>query len=566
MSQISVHDDHVTLDYDLLELPTAQHKAGLAGLLVMIESLRRRKIEPLPLVSVSTGTVRVTFTEKSLGTVMDDLFDARWRETLVRQKWAGKTPKRVEEITVETDGKTKTEKRFVYDIVQPAGAFLQTFYADGDGVWTALWRTMVWTILRGIPKTRTVYNERADGKPSAETGRVWNNLRKAAKNRAKNQILTEKLTSSLFIGAEADNPERVPFVGAVEDNLLLHFWPLVSLIFVPRELQVKRKEETIQINRNTELGYVLAIPEPADLEGFKEDVIGLLRGLDPTKSGYRPRDARIDIFEESGLEYLHHFARNKTESKDDFVFSLHAVELYHIHKQGNRIRQLAADRILPRPDVITEYEQVRDGLSNPFFKMIHLRNILTGVPWYTGADAVFRFQPMPIFVRCARTPRDVRFFGRDVRHKLSTIAKTIETKKGANLMTERDHEDQLALLVHRLIQQYIRRRTEEKSGKKFEAFKKNKDENNRINYPREYREALEKVATDAFLAMRGRRDQDFVEYFTGTICSVPQFLPREDYLTVANKLMDDWQTIKTLSMLAISASSYISQPSTKKEG
>ncbi len=566
MSQITVQDDHVTLDYDLFELPTAQHKAGLAGLLVMIESLRRRKIEPIPEVSVSTATVRVTFTEKSLRTVMDDLFDARWRETLVRQKWTGQTPKRIDEVTVETAGKTKTEKRFVYDIVQPTGAFLQTFYADGDGVWAALWRSMVRTILRGIPRTRTVYNERADGKPSAETGRVWTKLRKAAQKRAKNQILTDKLTSSLLVGAEANNPERVPFVGAVEDNLLLHFWPLVALIFVPRELRVKRTEEAIQIKRDTELGYVLAIPEPADLKAFTEDVIGLLRGLDPTKSGYRPRDARIDLFEESGLEYLHHFAKNKTERQEDFIFSLHAVELYHLQKQGNRIRQLTADRILPRPDVISDYEQVRGGLSNPFFKMIHLRNILAGTPWYTGAEAVFRTQPMPIFVRCAKTPRDARFFGRDVKHKLSTIAKTIETKKGANLMTERDHEDQLALLVHRLIQQYIRRRTEEKSGKKFKEFKDNKGENNRINYPREYREALEKVATDAFLAMRGRRDQDFVEYFTGTICSVPQFLPPEDYLTVANKLMDDWQTIKTLSMLAISANSYISEPSTKKEG
>lgn len=125
-------------------------------------------------------------------------------------------------------------------------------------------------------------------------------------------------------------------------------------------------------------------------------------------------------------------------------------------------------------------------------------------------------------------------------------------------MTEKAHDDQLALLVHGLIQNYVRRRTEEKSGRPYEKFKDNKDPKGRVIYPNEYREALEKVCADAFLAMRGRRDQDFVEYFTGTICSVPQFLPKDQFLTVARELTENWQKIKTLSMLAISANSYLS--------
>jgi len=35
-------------------------------------------------------------------------------------------------------------------------------------------------------------------------------------------------------------------------------------------------------------------------------------------------------------------------------------------------------------------------------------------------------------------------------------------------------------------------------------------------------------------------------------------LPEADFLSVAKELMEDWQTIKTLSLLAISANSYIS--------
>ncbi len=67
------------------------------------------------------------------------------------------------------------------------------------------------------------------------------------------------------------------------------------------------------------------------------------------------------------------------------------------------------------------------------------------------------------------------------------------------------------------------------------------------------REARERVCSDAFLAMRGRRDQEFVEYFTGTICSVPQYLKQEEYVTLVGELIKDWGKIKVLSMLALSA-------------
>ena len=80
----------------------------------------------------------------------------------------------------------------------------------------------------------------------------------------------------------------------------------------------------------------------------------------------------------------------------------------------------------------------------------------------------------------------------------------------------------LALCVHRLIREYVNRRTESKSGNKFEEFRNQKDDNGRIKYPQKYREARENICSDTFLAMRGRRDQDYIEYFTGTICSVPQ--------------------------------------------
>ncbi len=126
-------------------------------------------------------------------------------------------------------------------------------------------------------------------------------------------------------------------------------------------------------------------------------------------------------------------------------------------------------------------------------------------------------------------------------------------------MSERDFDDKLALCIYKLVQQYIWRKTEEKSGKKYEEFKTNRDNKGRILYPAEYRDSLGKVSSEAFLSMRGRSEDAFVEYFSGTICSVPQFLPQEEYLSVVKALSIDWQKMKTLSMLAVSANSFLSE-------
>ena len=44
----STQATELTLSYSLFDLPSAQHKAGLAGLLLLIDSLRQRGADPLP--------------------------------------------------------------------------------------------------------------------------------------------------------------------------------------------------------------------------------------------------------------------------------------------------------------------------------------------------------------------------------------------------------------------------------------------------------------------------------------------------------------------------------------
>ncbi len=555
-------DARLTIEYDLFSLPTAQHKAGLAGLLLMIETLKERKKAPIPVVEQLSATgARIAFTRDSLQTVFDDLYDSAKVEQESKTKWKGQEPKAVREKEILVDEKTKFEKRFVYDAVQPKGAFLQRLYPDGDGLYVKLWRDMLWSTLRGIPATRNVYEERAEGKPCTMAGDLWTSLNKSAALRKKGQSRTESISSAIFIGAEDANAEKVPFRGAVEHNLLLHFWTIVSLISVPRMVSLERSaDKALRIKRD-DCGYVITIPEPSNLLDFCLDVREFLCKLETNVAGFRPKSALIELHEEGGLEYLYHFARNKIDKMEEISLSLCAVELFHLQRQGNRIRQLAENRILPSKHMLRDYENLRKAAANPYFKSLCIRNLLDGRRWYEDAGRITQHNPMPLFVFCiGRTPREIRFFGDDARKKFTTIEYNLNIAQQGGIMGEKEQDDKLTLRVYRLIQTYVNHRTEEKSSRKFKDFRDNKDEKNRIIYPQEYREAREKVCTNAFLAMRGRRDQDFIEYFTGTICSVPQYLSEGDYVAVAGALMNDWEKVKTLSMLALSAHSYLSQP------
>lgn len=121
-------------------------------------------------------------------------------------------------------------------------------------------------------------------------------------------------------------------------------------------------------------------------------------------------------------------------------------------------------------------------------------------------------------------------------------------------------QDLLMERVYDLIKAYVYRKTETRSGIKWDDFKDKKIVDSatgkqRLDVPQKYREAREKVCTDAFLRFRAcRAREDFVSYFTGTICSVSQYLPEVEYQAVAESILDEdrWEEVKALAMLALS--------------
>lgn len=131
-------------------------------------------------------------------------------------------------------------------------------------------------------------------------------------------------------------------------------------------------------------------------------------------------------------------------------------------------------------------------------------------------------------------------------------------------MTETTEPTDLSKRVHDIVRQYVLRRTEDRSGMTWEEARGRATidpQTGKKRLPLEYREAREKVCQSAFLAMRScRAREDFVEFFTGRICSVPQFLPLNDYQLLARALFNshgEWEQVKALSMLTLSALSQV---------
>lgn len=383
-------EEVIELRYDLFSLPTAQHKAGLAGLCVLYESMRKRKMTPLPDVSFpEPGIVQVQLTLKSLSLLFNDLYDAAWEEVESKTKRKDKQTKKEipslrEETRTEIDkktGKGKEVKVYIYADVVPKAAFLSSLQMPDP--WIKLWRNALWATLRGKPLTRTPYNERAGGSPLNEINEMWKALLKFQKERGRNILTVDELAGSLFLGAQAVNAEKIAFKGRIDENFLLHFWPVVMGVFVPEVIDKDGKSAF--------KGFVIAIPEVTDLQGFVEEFFGMVARLKKEMKGYRPADAVISLPQEGALEYMHdllQIAKAKAQ-QGNISYNLSAIDVIHMEKRGNNIYILSAHRTSINNAIMESYEAIRGKYNHPLFKAQMIGNILHGRPWFAGFDAVF---------------------------------------------------------------------------------------------------------------------------------------------------------------------------------
>jgi hypothetical protein len=647
MAKSKTSPDRLTLTFDLSELPTTQHRAGLAGLILQIDSMGPkgygRPKETVPEIEELTATTaRITFTATSMQAMFDELYEAKLVEVVVAAKWANVEPKAGEyyiekkvpkpkEVKSRETGSTGTNATdpeshevklvpgFAYDVVQPQSPFLAHYLQpESRKAWLGLWRQMVWEVTRGgnNVRARAPFNERAEEKSCGEGGAAWSACVDFKSRQEKGQSKATSISGALMLGAQAVNAEGIAFSGRVDHNLLLHFWQNVVMTFVPYSVNREGKQE-----KN---GYVLAIPDVADLEDFRADFPDLLGRLKAKPNEYTPSAARIDLPGQANLEMLRGLRRRAPEgepgrsdgvattegeqirtadveqaigravakghgSKDlrelsaakahsvGWGASVRAVESFHVLKQGNNIKLLTFTRVSNRPGLIEDYSQIVENLNNPLFRTARLRALLDELPWHSWMLELFAEYPWYFFLKGEDTPPYIPWFGLDARNLFRAFQEDIGTMS-PDEMNDEERTQRLALILRRLVDKYVEGRAEAKTGKKVKDFPKEVENGKtRRVYPKDFRERQVQVCSDAFLAMRSRHDQDFVTYFAGSICSVAQYIPPADFEFLTGILMTNpdpnptgpkrlsWEDVKAIAMIAVSACSFNVSPRDNKK-
>ncbi len=360
-------------------------------MLVIVQTMQRRRIGPISRVhNQEDGRIGIAVSRRSLQATFNELYDAGVEKVESTTKWPGKEPKAKKQRKDKNTGKKKTV--YVYDQVVPKAGFLKALGMPQP--WLKLWRDAIWSTLRGIPKTRSPYEERSRRRNVSEAAKLWRELVAFRKELAKGKLRTAGVVSCLFVGAQASSPERVRFVGRIDENLLLHFWPVVMQVYVPEVID-RRGERDFA-------GYVLAVPEVVDVDGFVDEFPGFVAGLKGEVAGYRPRDSIVSVPQEGALEYMRavmQIAKARVHPRrQEMAYCIAGVEVYHLQKRGNTIPVLTSDRVALDQSVLQDYETVRERYRHPLFRRQIVLNILRGQPWYRGFDGVLSDSPQKLFV------------------------------------------------------------------------------------------------------------------------------------------------------------------------
>ncbi len=450
----------------------------------------------------------------------------------------------------------KATKVWVYEVNRPkADLMVHWRHGDPEDRWVVLWREAVRGVLRES-RAAEIYHWTTRGKsPTKQSGdlsTLWKGLVTAAKGR---RSVTGAVPTSMYIGAEKKSADRVDFKGEVQQNLLLHFWPFVSPIFVPRTL--RRQHGQWKLENGS--GFVIAVAEVGHITEYSEmiDFYWRRRQMESSDGRRRPRECEIDIPAEGGVAFLHSLTMNRLQGMDDgdFFDIVPHVDIYHLERRGNNVRVLESSSICVPAGTLRRYERMTDLRRNVLFKRLLMRNLLDGLPWHARAvDTLFTRYPVGLFINSETSPGFARGFGRATREQFRKERSGVSDKLN------------LAAKVFDIVGEFVAVRAERRSSITREQLPKDAqgrtDWNSQKPEMRRHLDAREKVATDAFLALRSRNADEFVEYFVGAICAVPQFMgatgvrPREGFVEIASALhgSDAGRTeMKNLTMLALSA-------------
>jgi CRISPR-associated protein Cmx8 len=597
----------VEIRYDLFDLPTAQHKAGLAGLILAIRSLQERSkkdpvsIPPESIPDIIEGPddvgVKIRFTPRSVKGLFDDLYDADLIESEPKEKprtkgkgAAKKIIPPVKKVPLpvvdKKSGKEKEVEGYVYLDVTPRLAPLSPLF-PAIPEWLKLWRNVLFQVIRDGRK-QAPYKKRAaerfknsplkDAITGAEEGSDISDEESTGRGDGSSWDDLEtgrqgKLSSALYIGAQGVNAEQIAFTGSTRHNLLLHFWPLSMLVFVPSFIDSDGKEHLgKRSEKDKSSHYVIAVPEVSGLRRFCEVYPRMLSRIGEEKRAYRPARAIIAVAAQSSLEFINHVAHLAEQTAKELLSrALNSVEFYHLMKpeptKGAVL--VGSGRVPDDPDLIEGYRTIvgRPGepsrYRNPLFKAALIRALLRGKQWWAELLPLFMSRDWRFFVFASDTDKEapdiakLPWFWVEVGRRFEQDISYLRTRQEAlQHMSPEEAErvqptpdERMPEIVRRLVTKYVLVKAKDRSKER----------------PEKFNEEKEHVSQSLFLEFRSRRDQAFVDHFAATFFAVGQWFDdkQQDFQILSSYLLDRGAEgradLKTLTLAALSAVSWVPQ-------
>jgi len=518
--------EKVQVTYQLAQLPTPAYRAGLAGLIFLVQFLHRYKPETQEHIRVQFNSTSAIFncTKEGLQELINLAFDSEYVLNWTEKRRSGGN-------LIKTE-KTEAGKRYCYEDLKIKGLALQE--RDPSGTWTSLWSSWLLNTVRSIPTTRDSFKLRAGNQP-VKVDNFWDALTKPEEKLG--------LSSSSLIGAEAKTCEGVNLNDTKGREFLLNFWSYVSQPYIPCRFDTDGKRE--------DWGFTVAIPDIQDLKSFIEQFPNILERRLQNPSNYRsprPKYALVELPEESALDSIRLIRQymEETHIARNLEFDVLGFEVCHaIRPDPKRGADLVSiTYIQPNSERDSRYALYREKFWCPWFRRHLLQNLVKNRPWTSRWGELLSTTSQKWF--------EHRFFPHDCKIVFNSEENIVETSE-------------LIQILKSLCDRYLSARLAAKGHSP-----NNWDEKH-------------KLARQEFLAVRARPQKDtFRKYFYETLCSqvtpvlLKKGLSTEEYealskeerqqqaeqqnaekirqiLLISEALDKDTETVRGLTMLALAS-------------
>lgn len=550
--------DLVTLEYRSSQLPSSQHRAGLAGLVLKIQWLQeqsefKRSVDAVcKIVDLDVCKVTLQFNLSGLTALLRSHYSASF-EDRESKKLRTKSVQNFETIqreiyNADTD-KTELTTFYIYQDLVPQGSLVQSFDPPNNNsqIWTKLWRETTWTVLRPRDKQRLPFKAMVGGTNPPEIEKIWKLLRYRPD-------ATVKLSSTHMLGVQAKNNEGVSISDRARFYFLLSFWSYVAQIYLPIQVDVKDK---VKLN-----GYAIAIPDVHNLATFCQHFPTILQQRNTKEQWGKPHGALVQHPIESGLKLMgsiHTYLRLIPEI--DLSDLLFGVDVFHIVRRKDEPQIVSIQRYLPDRDVIEEFTQLDRKIFDPVFRLQYWQNLIHDRPRINGFDSLLRDLPTAKTIKNEWFCQDFRtvFYPKCNDMAIEEIDEAISEKViGSSETSEltRTKDISIESMLLRLLKTYTRHHLKDKFG--LEWNKEWDQQSSEIKKQdagyQKYNDKRKQIVRDLHVDFcRPRHSNEFLTYFASKFTGIYQYISTEEYLLLAEQIKTQPEQIKILCLLALAA-------------